>query len=159
MVGDEPPLTEVKENKISGNTEIILEYRENQFETRDGRKPSDYVCNDDLEMYYDMSDDRYVQAEIWDNTVEIIPEVVLPRFPDYKFSTHIIEGVKSQLNPKMWLYELSFEHDYLKSYLKQGVTCGFKIVDDDVDDDQSHHMNVKITYRFLVVIAGSVLMN
>lgn len=94
---------------------------------------SDHVGNEHLEMYYGMSDDRYVQAEIWNEMVEIIPEVLLPRFPNYTFSTHVITGVRSQLNPKMWLSELRFEHEeYLKSYLKQGVIHGFKIIDDDI---------------------------
>lgn len=60
---------------------------------------SDYVGHAQLEMYYGMTEDRYVQADIFDEMVEIIPEELLHRFPSYKFSTHIIDGIKSQLNP------------------------------------------------------------
>lgn len=62
----------------------------------------------------------------------MIPEGELPRLNPYIASEHYIGNVKSQLCLPTWLSELQFETDeYLKSYILEGVTYGFKIVDDN----------------------------
>lgn len=62
----------------------------------------------------------------------MIPEKDLPRFNPYIAAEHFIGVVKSQLCLPVWLKELQFEMDeYLKSYILEGVSNGFKIVDDN----------------------------
>lgn len=55
----------------------------------------------------------------------------LPMFRKVDHDYHMIGGLPSQMKKQAWLAELEFENDcYLKSYLLQGITEGFKIVDD-----------------------------
>lgn len=57
---------------------------------------------------------------------------------------HKVGGLPSQMNLKGWLHELSFEHDqHLRDYLIQGITDGFKILDENVEISEYECHNYK----------------
>lgn len=60
---------------------------------------------------------------------QFVPD--LEHFPEFISNVHSVGGCPSQMNASAWMYELQFENDaWLKSYLLQGITNGFDIVDD-----------------------------
>lgn len=58
-------------------------------------------------------------------------EPTLPLFKKWEFEENKVGGFPSQMRKEAWLAELAFENDYyLKSYLRDGICEGFKIIDD-----------------------------
>lgn len=84
------------------------------------------LCLDTIEFYYYLAS---VSSALPYRPVLIQKE--LPLFRNWVRNDHIIGGLSSQMNAKVWLAELAYENDqYLKSYLRKGIMEGFRIVDD-----------------------------